>query len=68
MATHSSSVAWRLPWAEEPDRLYSPWSHKESDMTEPLSLIGTQRTLRTHQRGTGFSLGEFRQAWFDLEG
>ena len=22
------------PWTEDPGRLYSPWSHKESDMTE----------------------------------
>ena len=21
MATHSSSLAWRIPWTEEPDRL-----------------------------------------------
>ena len=24
MATHSSIVAWRIPWMEEPGRLYSP--------------------------------------------
>ena len=24
MATHSSVLAWRLPWTEEPGRLYSP--------------------------------------------
>ena len=28
MATHSSILAWRIPWTEEP---YSPRSHKESD-------------------------------------
>ena len=27
-ATHSSILAWRIPWA------YSPWGHKESDTTE----------------------------------
>ena len=32
MATHSSSLAWKIPWMEEPDR-YSPWGHKESDKT-----------------------------------
>ena len=30
MATHSSTLAWRIPWTEEPGR-YSPWGHKESD-------------------------------------
>ena len=34
MATHSGILAWRIPWAEEPGGLYSPWGHKESDLTE----------------------------------
>ena len=32
-ATHSSVLAWRTPWTEEPGS-YSPWGHKASDMTE----------------------------------
>ena len=39
MATHSSILAWRIPWAKEPRRLYRPWGHKDLDMTEPLKLI-----------------------------
>ena len=35
MATHSSILAWKIPWTEEPGR-YSPWGHKESDVTERL--------------------------------
>ena len=45
MATHSSTLAWRIPWTEEPGRLQSkgsqkvhrslvsnsPWDHKESN-------------------------------------
>ena len=33
MAAHSSILAWKIPWTQ---RLvgYSPWGHKESDMTE----------------------------------
>ena len=31
MATHSSVLAWRIPWTEEPGGLYSPWGLKESD-------------------------------------
>ena len=34
MAPHSSVLAWRIPWTEEPGRLYSPWGLKELDMTE----------------------------------
>ena len=33
MATHSSMLAWKIPWTEEPGRLQS-MGHKESDMTE----------------------------------
>ena len=32
MATHSSILAWEIPWAEEPG--YSPKSREESDVTE----------------------------------
>ena len=33
MAFHSSTLAWRIPWTQEPGS-YSLWGHKESDMTE----------------------------------
>ena len=33
-ATHSSILAWRIPWAEEPGGGDSPRGHKESDTTE----------------------------------
>ena len=36
MATHSSILAWKISWAEEPDRLQS-MRPKELDMTELLS-------------------------------
>ena len=35
MATHPSTLAWKIPWTEELVG-YSPWGHKESDMTERL--------------------------------
>ena len=34
LATHSSILAWRISWTEEPGRLYSPLGRKELDMTE----------------------------------
>ena len=37
MATHSSVLAWRIPWTEEPDGLQSV-GHKESDTTEQWTL------------------------------
>ena len=43
MATHSSILAWEIPWTEEPGRLQS-MGLKKSDMTEskqPLCLLWT---------------------------
>ena len=35
MAPHSSTLAWKIPWTEEPVGC-SPWSHEELDTTELL--------------------------------
>ena len=43
MATHSSVVAWRIPWTEG----YNPWGHKEWDTTERL----TQAKIRKGTHG-----------------
>ena len=37
MATHANILAWRISWAKEPVGLRL-WGHKESDMTEQLTL------------------------------
>ena len=39
MATHSSILAWVIPWTEEPGR--HPWGCKELDMTEQLNTQPT---------------------------
>ena len=35
MTTRSSILIWEIPWTEEPMG-YSPWGHRESDVTEQL--------------------------------
>ena len=49
MAIHSSVLAWKIPWTEEPAS-YSPWGHKESDRTEQTEhtvvMIMTQINLQ----------------------
>ena len=37
MATHSSILAWRIPWIEELAG-YSPWRHEDLDTTEQLTV------------------------------
>ena len=39
MSTHSSILAWEIPWSEEPGELNSQWRCRESDMAEQLSLL-----------------------------
>ena len=38
MATHSSVLAWRIPWTGRSLVGYCPWGRKESDMTERFSF------------------------------
>ena len=55
MATHSSVLAWEIPWTEEPGG-YSPWGCRESDTTESLSA---------HTGGLrGLSIWPQSQLWF----
>ena len=42
MATHSSTLAWKIPWIEEPGRLQSVGS-REQDTTERFSSSGHDR-------------------------
>ena len=45
-ATHSSILAWRIPWT-----VYSPWGHKEADRTEQLSLSLKPEMLNVYPVG-----------------
>ena len=38
-AIHSSTIAWKIPRTNEPDKLHSPWGRKESDTTERLHFL-----------------------------
>ena len=42
MATHSSILAWRIPWTEEPGKLQS----QELDTTEQLSYFTHTKRIR----------------------
>ena len=41
MATHSSILAWKIPWMEKLGAGYCPWGRKESGTTERLHLAMT---------------------------
>ena len=46
MASHSSILAWEIPWPEEPGSLFSPRGCKESDTAEQLNTH--------HDRGANY--------------
>ena len=50
MATHFCILIWKIPWMEEPGRLYSPWGRKELDMAEQLSLSVTIDLEKNYER------------------
>ena len=50
MAPHSSTLAWKIPWAEEPGRLQS-MGHKGSDTTERLTLSTVMLSEDVRVRG-----------------
>ena len=45
MATYYSILAWKIPWTEEPGRLWGLWGNKESDTTEQLSTTAATMIL-----------------------
>ena len=49
MAPHSSTLAWKIPWTEEPSRLQSMGS-EESDTTERLHFhfYALEKEMATH--------------------
>ena len=47
MAPHSSTLAWKIPWTEEPGGLQS-MGHQESDTTERLHFHAVEKEMATH--------------------
>ena len=52
MGTHSSTLAWKIPWTEEPGRLQSMGSLKSwarlSDFTLTFHFHALEREMATH--------------------
>ena len=51
MATHSSTLAWKIPWAEEPDRLQSMESlrvRQLSSFTFTFHFHALEKEMATH--------------------
>ena len=51
MATHSSTLAWKIPWTKEPGRLHSMGSQSRTRLSDFTSLHFKQYLLSTQYRG-----------------
>ena len=59
MASHSSTLAWKIPWTEEPGRLQSMGSRRVGhDCTTALSLFTFMHWRRKRQPTPVFLPGE----------
>ena len=49
MVTHSSILAWEIPWTEEPGRLWSPWGCKRvgHDLVTTTTITFSSLNLQT---------------------
>ena len=47
MATHSSTLAWKMPWTEDPGGLQSI-GRRELDTTEPLHFHALEKKMAAH--------------------
>ena len=66
MAPHSSTLAWKIPWMEEPDRLQSMGSRRVGhDWATSLSLFTFMNWRRKWQPAPVFLPGE-SQGWGSL--
>ena len=73
MATHSSILAWRIPWTREPclGGSSSLWGHKELDITEQLTLPLFTFIFRTFFLDSVFALlcdEHFKNNLYEQEG
>ena len=51
MAPHSSTLAWKIPWTEEPGRLQSMGSHSQtrlSDFTFTFHFHALEKEMAAH--------------------
>ena len=53
MATHSSILAWRVSWTEEPGRLQSLGAHTSSDDMSSMSFRGCNAENKSSEGSNG---------------
>ena len=67
MATHSSTLAWKIPWSEEPGRLQSMGSQswtQLSDFTFAFHFHGLEKEMTTHSSVLAWRFPRDGGAWW----
>ena len=65
-ATHSSLLAWEIPWTEEPGRLQVHGGGKESDTTESLSRLTLRNQVKPRTPQTTILLSREARVQFRM--
>ena len=72
MAPHSSTLAWQIPWTEDPGRLQFMGSqrvgHKLSDFTFTFHFHALEKEMATHSSVLAVFLPGESQGWGILVG
>ena len=48
MTTHSSTLAWKIPWTKEPGRLVTKSRTRLSDFTFTFNFLALEKEMATH--------------------
>ena len=68
MATHSSTLAWKIPWAEEPGRLQVHGVAKSqtrlSDFTLTFHFLELEKEMATHSSVLAWRIPGIWGAWW----
>ena len=68
MATHSSTIAWKIPWTEEPGRLQSMGSlkvrHLLSDFTFTFHFHALEKEMATRSSVLAWRIPGTGEAWW----
>ena len=56
MATHSSSLAWKIPWTEKPGGVTVKGGGKELNMAERARARAHTRTIKIKSRVRGYGV------------
>ena len=63
MAPHSSTLAWKIPWTEEPGRLQSMWLQL-SDFTFTFHFLALEKEMATHSSVLAWRIPGTGLAWW----